>query len=268
MVVMEAEHFSENIPNGLVEWFSVQEPADYSGDGAMMAVSDKSFGPAAEALAGAAKMVYKVNFTQTGTHYVWARASALSGSDDSYHLGIGDSIPVSGTFINWEQSTGAKDGSWDWILWTNGKDGPQCSVEIPEPGVHEIVVYIRENGFRIDKLVMTKNAWSDGLGYVPDELGPDETPAVSGIFSVQLNDGPFSIHPNPVSDRMEVLLKDGVSLAGTIEIVDITGKVVQHVPADYRRIVTADVSGLDAGVYFVKLERAGKTIAVKKMLKL
>jgi len=50
--------------------------------------------------------------------------------------------------------------------------------------------------------------------------------------------------------------------------VDIAGKVVQRISADYRRLVKKDVSSLDAGVYFVKLDRAGKTVAVKKMLKL
>jgi hypothetical protein len=268
IIVMEAEHFSENVPNGLVEWFTVQEPAEYSGDGAMMAVTDQSFGTAESALAGAAKLVYKIDFTETGTHYVWARASATSGSDDSYHVGLDGVIPVSGTFVNWEQSTGAKDGTWAWILWTNGKDGPQCSVEITEAGVHNLEVYIRENGFRIDKLVVTKIEWNSGLGYAPEGAGPDETPAVSGIFSARAADEMFSIQPNPVGNRLEIFMKDGVRMAGTIEIIDITGKVVRRLDADYRRVIRADVSGLESGVYFVKLDLPGKTGSVKKMLKL
>lgn len=267
MVVMEAENYSENIPNGMVEWLPVQEPAEYSGDGAMMAVTDASFGTADQALSGAAVMIYKVNFTETGTHYIWARASATSGSDDSYHAGINGTIPVSGTFVNWEQSTGSKDGSWDWILWTNGKDGPQCSVEVTAAGVHELGVYIRENGFRIDKLVMTKTEWADGLGYAPEGVGPDETPAASGIFTARLNPDNFSMYPNPVRDRLDVFIRDGLSSPGTIEIIDITGKVVQQVAADYRRSVQVDVSGLDAGVYFVRLERADDSGGVQKMLK-
>ena len=52
LVVMEAENYTENVANGMTEWLFTQEPLDYSGEGAMMAVTDASFASAQDALAG------------------------------------------------------------------------------------------------------------------------------------------------------------------------------------------------------------------------
>jgi hypothetical protein len=267
MVVMEAENYSNNIPKGLSEWLETEEPLNYSGTGAMIAVSDQSFGPAEDALAGAGLLVYTVNFTEPGTYYVWARASATSGSDDSYHVGINGTIPESGTYVNWEQSTGAKDGNWDWILWTNGKAGPQCSVEVPSAGVHEIEVYIRENGFRLDKLVLTVDPWDEGSGYAPDSIGPPETKVGTGIASARLNSEALSVYPNPVGDQLDVFIREGAGPGAVLEILDITGKAFRRVEADFRRSVRMDVSDLRSGVYFVRLSTPGRSGAVQKMLK-
>ncbi len=274
LVVMEAENFSDNIDNGAVVWEETAEPADFSGTGAMMAVTPGSFATAADALAGSAVLVYKINFTQTGNHYIWARAAkdaANAGGTDSYHVGIGVDIPESGTFLNFSNTPGGYDDAtcpYAWIYWCN-PISDQGYVTVPSAGVHEFTVYIRETSFKIDKIVLSTEPYVDSTGYFPwmdDEMGPDETLAPSGILSAKLNSDAFSIFPNPIGDRMQINIRD--YSPGTIEIFDITGKVVKRVAADYRRTVTADVSGLDAGVYFVKLDRAGKTVGVKKMLKL
>ncbi len=273
LVVMEAENYSDNIDNGAVVWEETTEPADFSGTGAMMAVTGSSFATAADALAGSAVLVYTINFTEDGNHYIWARATddaANPGGTDSYHVGLGVDIPESGTFMNFHNAPSFEDGAWGWIYYCN-PIADQGYVIVPSAGVHEFCVYIRENSFKIDKIVLSPDPYADSTGYFPwvddvSETGPAETLPSSGIISAKLNSDAFSIFPNPIADRMQIIIRDNAP--GTIEILDITGKVVKRVEADYRRTVRADVSGLNAGVYFVKLDRAGKTVAVKKMLKL
>jgi hypothetical protein len=179
LVVMEAEHYSEYITVGDNTWDPVLEPADASNDTAMMAYTTSSWPSRNDALTSSAVLVYKINFTETGTHYVWARASRTGGGDDSYHFGLDDQIPASGTFINFEEVGEITADTWMWIKWSGASDpeersgiGAQSYVDVPSAGVHEFQVYIRESGFKIDKIILTI---TPDVGYTPEGQGPAET---------------------------------------------------------------------------------------------
>ncbi len=62
----------------------------------------------------------------------------------------------------------------------------------------------------------------------------------------------FSIHPNPVKDVLNVTAKNGVAI-DTIQVLDINGRVVNQVNAS-SETVQINVSELNAGVYFVKVQ--------------
>jgi len=270
LVVMEAENFTENIFNGFVEWLPSAEPDSFSGEGAMLAVTDASFASAEEALAGSAVLVYAVNFTQTGPHYVWARASrteADPGGTDSYHVGLNGAIPATGTFINFENAFGGATGSWQWINWSGGA-GDQASLDIPSAGVHEVEIYIRENNFRIDKIVLTPVPLGGETGYGPPPDSIPETLASTGVIPGGIHADAFSFYPNPAGDQIHIEFKAGAANDHQIGFYDVTGKRVRTVSIGNVATLDVDVSRLTGGIYYLKLVQGGETVSVQKMLKL
>lgn len=270
LVVMEAENFTENRFNGFVEWLPSAEPDSFSGEGAMLAVTDSPFASAEDALAGSAVLIYAVNFTQTGPHYVWARASRTAdnpGGTDSYHVGLNGAIPATGTFINFENAFGGTEGSWQWIMWSGGA-GDQASLDIPSAGVHDVEVYIRENNFRIDKIVLTPVPYGEGTGYGPPPDSIPETLASTGMIPAGVDADAFSFFPNPAGDQIHIWFKAGAASENQLGIFDITGKQIRTMTVGNVASLDVDVSKLHTGIYYLKLERRGEIVSVQKMLKL
>ena len=50
-------------------------------------------------------------------------------------------------------------------------DGPSATISVPATGVRTINLWMREDGFVVDKIVLTTNA-----SYVPSGTGPAESP--------------------------------------------------------------------------------------------
>lgn len=270
-VVMEAENFTENLPNGFNEWLFTQEPENYSGEGAMLAVADNPFATAADALEGSPMLIYSIYFYETGPHYIWARAAYSAdnrGGTDSYHAGLDVGIPESGTFLNFEETFGDTiEGTWKWIMWSNPVGG-QAYVEVGSVGVHELVLYIRENGFSIDKVVLTPIPYEDGLGYGPPADTIAETRPATGLLKAELDPEALSFYPNPAGEQIQLRIRNGAGSMNRIGLYDITGKLVRSIPADQMSSLRIDVGDLHSGVYYMKLEQNGKIVSVQKMLKL
>ncbi len=54
-------------------------------------------------------------------------------------------------------------------------DGPVATIVVSTPGIHTINVWMREDGFRLDKIVLTTNANATYSG-----AGPAESPKDGG----------------------------------------------------------------------------------------
>jgi hypothetical protein len=65
--------------------------------------------------------------------------------------------------------------------------------------------------------------------------------------------GNFTMQPNPVTDVFNITAKNGVSIE-TIQVLDINGRVVNQVNASNSEAIQVNVSNLNAGVYFVKVQ--------------
>jgi hypothetical protein len=271
LVVMEAENYSANLPNGTAEWQPVDEPADFSGSGGMLVVADAAFASAEDALTGAGVLVYRINFTKTGIHYIWARASrdaANPGGSDSFHAGLDGSIPESGTMIIFEDALGGDgDGTWQWI-WKCNTIGGQAYVEVSSAGVHEFAVYMREKNFRIDKIVLTPMEYADGAGYGPPEDSIPETLAATGIPPHGQDREILSLYPNPVKDRVRVRIAGGELQVSRIGIFDMAGRRVESLKVEYCGTVEVDLSGLASGVYQLRLGQEDGTRSVRPLVKL
>jgi hypothetical protein len=275
IVVIEAENYTEQIKPAADEWVPIVEPVGFSGTGAMMAVAASAFAEPADAIEGSPILVYAVEFNEPAEFFIWvrgARSADNPGGTDSFHAGVDGTIEPTGDMIAFENMPWEyENGTWGWQWWASSEAAAQASVVVQNSGTHNLEIYIRENGYMIDKIVLTTDPYADGTGWFPwidgDTLGPAETPNTTGILSAKLNNEALSVHPNPADDMVQIRISDGAGSANMIEIYDITGKMMRRVSADYRRNMSLDVSGLAAGLYYVRLERNNKPVSVRKMLK-
>ncbi|GEA09875.1 hypothetical protein KUL49_02500 [Alteromonas sp. KUL49] len=106
---------------------------------------------------------YPVFFEKPGTYYVWARAYSTGSEDNGLHVGINGRWPASGQRL--QLCKGKKQ--WTWSSAQRVKDN-HCGVpntiilEVPSAGVHTVMVSMREDGFELDKLLLTQD-----INYVP-----------------------------------------------------------------------------------------------------
>jgi cysteine-rich repeat protein len=168
-VVIEAEKFNANIADSGQSW-QVISSGTASGGEAMQALPDS--GAAKLSNVSAPELRYVVNFTTTGTYNVVLRGQCASGTptcanSDSVHIGIdgvystADNIK---SFLN----------PWVWRLQT--LDGPNATLVVSTPGEHTISVKMREDGFSLDKIYLSKTTT------VPTGTGPSESGLESNTY--------------------------------------------------------------------------------------
>jgi len=261
LVVMEAENFSSNTPVNDDMWTLTDSPISFSGQGAMMAVASVSLPEVSKALESAI-LSYNINFIRAGRHYFWAHASRTGGSDDSFHAGADGTILDGGTFINFEESV-SDETDWEWVH-HSGVAAGNGYIDIPSTGVHNFNVYIRESGFKIDKVIITSDS-----NYVPEGLGPEETLAPNGLHDASLNfdENLFTLSTNMVNEELMVSLDKKEILQGKLEIVDLQGKVLRNVSINNNSQISLNVANLKSGMYLVRVQLTDNSVMVKKFIK-
>jgi glucose/arabinose dehydrogenase len=159
---MEAENFHLNVSRNGKSWVA-NSTSGFSGTGALLASPNTGVNQTTGYAASSPRLDFKVNFVKTGTHHVWVRGIGASGSDDSCHVGLdgaeastADAISSFGTGWTWSRAC---------------MDGTSATLNIATPGVHTINVWMREDGFVIDKLFLTVN-----VTYAPSGTGPAQSP--------------------------------------------------------------------------------------------
>jgi hypothetical protein len=91
---------------------------------------------------------------------VWLRGYAPNGAGDSVYMGL-DNQPVAIV-------TQFAPRAWTWTR-TNTQGNP-VTIEITQPGLHTLHLWQREDGLRVDKILLT----TDGE-YNPSGNGPPES---------------------------------------------------------------------------------------------
>ncbi|MCM2680679.1 hypothetical protein [Echinimonas agarilytica] len=106
-----------------------------------------------------AVLSYPVHFSTPGRYYVWARAFSTGSEDNGLHIGLNNIWPESGQRL---QLCDGKD-QWTWSS-AQRVEGNHCGVpnsialDVPAAGVHNVMVSMREDGFELDKLVLTTHS--------------------------------------------------------------------------------------------------------------
>ncbi len=166
-VVMEAEHYDGKIPRQSHDWLLETSLTGYAGTGYLQVLPNTGATINTGYTTTSPELVFNVTFTTTGTYYVWIRGSADSGSDDSCHAGLDGVGPASADRMSGFTS------SWVWKRTTMDNSAPATLV-ITTPGRHTIHLWMREDGLRVDKLLLRKSSSSTA----PSGNGPAESPRV------------------------------------------------------------------------------------------
>ena len=117
-----------------------------------------------------ALLTYRVHFANVGRYYVWARAFSSGPEDNGLHVGIDGTWPESGRRLQWCEGK----NSWRWeskqrTAEEHCGEAYRIFLDVPNPGIHEIQFSMREDGFELDRWLMTRNR-----DFVrPDGIGPE-----------------------------------------------------------------------------------------------
>ncbi len=168
LVSMEAESFATSVPQGGHQWQLENNPiAGYSGSGTVRALPEDSVNQKTDYSANSPRLDFPVQFTGSGTHYLWIRALGPSAGSNSVHLGLnGQEIPTAAA-IGYADRSG--------YVWAGGTQ----TVVVPSAGLHTLNLWMRESGSIVDKIVVTSDP-----GFLPSGSGPVESPQAGGSVNV------------------------------------------------------------------------------------
>lgn len=98
---------------------------------------------------GTVMATYTVNISRAGVYILWGRVQARHGGDNSFFIQVDDNEDNL-----WEVEIG---DPWHWDT-VNDRDIRDPVRFILNPGVHTIRIKLREDGTKLDKLLLTNNA--------------------------------------------------------------------------------------------------------------
>jgi hypothetical protein len=156
MIVMEAENYTDSEGGtGLYLKHSwIERSSSSVSNGIYMYASPNSL-INAQGSKDAPCMKYAIKLSSDGTPwYVWVRRKGISGSDDSCSTSVDN-----GETYEWHYG---RSSSWTWT-----KSAKSYNLD---SGYHTFIIWMREDGASIDKIILTKNN-----RYVPKNYGPEES---------------------------------------------------------------------------------------------
>ena len=166
-------------------WVPVTGRTGNSGSGYMAVLPDSgnNYGSTDfNTITNGARLDFRVNFTAAGTNYLWLRGGDPNGggAGDSVHAGIDGALTV--VQITGTPTFNVGPPNWNWVGNINGDT--RAFVVVPSAGMHTVSLWMREDGFSVDKLVLTTDA-----AYVPTGTGPAESALVNSgpALSIAIN---------------------------------------------------------------------------------
>ncbi|MEM1142988.1 MAG: putative Ig domain-containing protein [Pseudomonadota bacterium] len=176
-VVMEAESYQSSIARGVRKWRQVVE-SGASGGTAMLADPELATIFAEDYEVDSPRLDFPIAFPSSGTYYLWVRGFSEDTGSNSVHVGL-DNIPQ----VGGQRLEGFELGQWSW---SNRYQTPSgglavAVIEVDSAGPHTLNVWIREDGFELDKVLLTSD-----LSFIPSGLGPEESPRDSSSNNAPL----------------------------------------------------------------------------------
>jgi hypothetical protein len=190
LVVMEAENAGVNTAAAGDTWTiatlstSPVAPTGYQGASALVCTPNNGSGnDGATAYINGPRLSFRVLFRSTGTHFLWIRGRALDdtaltptqppGNNDSCHVAL-DGVAIATGY----QVSGFVATEW---RWSRTRNGGNISFNVTTTGVHTVDVYMREDGFLFDRILLSNNA-----AYAPNPVtaaGPAQSGQVTDAIA-------------------------------------------------------------------------------------
>ena len=239
LVVMEAENYTSNRTGSSLSTCNYQENNDAAAsNGKYMMVADGSCGQGSGN--SGPHIDFDVNFVKSGTHYLWVRMIAEDANDDSC-------IPYYNATSKGNWYTGTTGGTWTWKkkTFTGVSTGNQT-----------VSIYMREDGLKIDKLLLTTND-----SYVPTGA-ESESPSARNTHQSLLEEASaieISVYPNPAIEEMTLDL--GSLENALLTIFDLSGHEMLSKNVTLGKINIE----LPRGVYLLKVATENQSF-IKKVV--
>ncbi|MDX1979536.1 MAG: BACON domain-containing carbohydrate-binding protein, partial [Bryobacteraceae bacterium] len=168
LLSIEAEN--GRVVNRSQSWIFRSNVAGYSGSGFMSVEPNSNTNATTSYTSWSPQVQFDVRFASAGIYYVWIRGYGETDSDDSIHIGLdGAIVPTSETISEFP-----RPAAWGWTNVAMDRVR-RITLPVPTAGVHTINAFMREDGFRFDKIVLTTNS-----GYTPSGNGPAESARETG----------------------------------------------------------------------------------------
>ncbi len=161
LVTFEAERYGDYLSGTSHSWVFTSTLEGYHHPGYLHATPDLDALYQTQTLTDSPTLDYLIHFTTPGTYTLWARAYADNGDADSLHLAL-DQQPL--------RLSGFSPEAWSWSNQAMAQPTYPLTVTIESSGLHTLTVWMREDGLRLDRLLLTTDPT-----FIPTDLGPDPT---------------------------------------------------------------------------------------------
>ena len=270
LVAFEAEHHDNRTLVDAQSWGETTDFADHSGNAAMQAGPDigtRISNPAN----GSPNMAFAVDFSTTGTYYIWVRAWAPNSQARLLHVGL------DGTFANDEGGRMGLTTTGSWVWFNDLRSGARAVLNVGTAGVHTVDVSMATDGMVVDKIVLRTDP-----SFTPTGYGPAESPRDGGdtiiantlpqehvvVESLPTAYGLEPSYPNPFTGVTTIPFATPADGTVRLEVYDLLGRKVATLVDDVMTAgsheVSWNASDLPSGMYFVRLT-AGAFVATERM---
>lgn len=175
LVVMEAEHGQRS--NGQTHnWLLKTSLPGYTGTSYLQSSPDIDTLIQTGEITTCPRTDYVVNFTTPATYTLWLRGYPTNAAGDSVYVGLDEQrVGV----------TGFVPGEWSWANATTS--GVTATLSVTSSGLYTVNLLLREDGLRIDRLLLTTDTT-----FLPAGFGPAESYQSSVVSSQYSDDTGYS----------------------------------------------------------------------------
>ena len=155
-VVIDAEHFSQRTPGTSHQWQL------NSGNTDLQALPDLDvLYQTIDAISNSPRTDYRIDFTTPGVYTVWLRGYAENPGGDSAYVGLDGEVT---------SLSGFAPEVWGWANEEIATANLSATLSITNTGLYTLSLWMREDGLRVDRLLLTTDTT-----YIPSGVGPAET---------------------------------------------------------------------------------------------
>jgi RHS repeat-associated protein len=141
-------------------WMTMTTQSGYSGTAYLQALPDLDALEQASEITGSPRAEHAVYFTTPGTYTLWLRGYPANAAGDSAWVGLDE--PGVGV-------TGFAPGDWTWQ--NRATNGATATLVVEASGLYTLSLHMREDGLRVDRLLLVTDTAYTPAGFGPAESG-------------------------------------------------------------------------------------------------